>query len=70
MRYQAKNKHSRRLYSIATKLIHDAVERDARRWNCSKSWIQITALGAFYNIDVMSPYSEKVKHIKTRRKRA
>ena len=39
--------------------IKNAVEHDAIRWNCSKSWIIATALAAFYNIDIMKPYEIK-----------
>lgn len=33
----------------------NAIERDALRWDCSMSWIQATALAAFYNIDILKP---------------
>ncbi len=39
--------------------IKNAVERDAERWDCSRSWIIATALAAFYNIDIMKPYEVK-----------
>jgi predicted transcriptional regulator len=41
--------------------IKRAVERDARRWDCSRSWIIATALAAFYDIDIMAPYEVKKK---------
>ena len=41
--------------------VHHAVERDAMRWNCSKSWIIHTALAAFYGIDIIKPSDIKKK---------
>jgi hypothetical protein len=40
----------------AVKRLNDAIERDSIRWNCSKNWIMVTALGAFYGIEVINPF--------------
>jgi hypothetical protein len=41
--------------------IAEAVERDAIRWNCSRSWVRATALAAFYGIDIVAPYEVPVR---------
>ncbi len=62
MRIQPKSKRpKKRLDASILKEIREAVERDAIRWNCSKSWIVATALAAFYGIDIMKPYQDKRK---------
>lgn len=43
--------------------INEAIERDAMRWKCSKSWIIATALAAFYDIDMALPYEAKKKKV-------
>lgn len=49
------------MYPSVEKKIQDAVERDAIRWDASRSWIISTALAAFYGIDIMMPYEAKKK---------
>lgn len=60
MRYQPKSRIKKiREQSRINPSIYKAVERDAIRWNCSKSWIVATALAAFYDIDIIQPYEIK-----------
>lgn len=49
------------LPSYVHKKIREAVQRDAVRWNSSRSWIVATALAAFYDIDIIAPYESKKK---------
>lgn len=66
MRCQPRLKVKREpLPSCVIKSIREAVERDARRWECSRSWIIATALAAFYDIDIVQPFE-----VKKRKKRA
>ena len=41
--------------------LQSAIEGDAVRWKCSKSWIIVTALAAFYDIEVAAPFEVKKK---------
>lgn len=63
MRIQPRSagKTRRDLHPRVEKEIFKAVDRDAARWNCSRSWIIATALAAFYGIDIIKPYSNKRK---------
>jgi len=62
MKIQPRLKHPRRVIkSYPAKEIEAAVRRDVMRWNCSRSWIIATALAAFYNIDIITPYEVKKK---------
>jgi len=63
MRIQPRLKKGKReqVSSAVIEQIKRAVERDAIRWNCGKSWIIATALAAFYGIDIMQPYEVKKK---------
>lgn len=59
---QPRSKRPRKqISSKVIKEIEDAIERDAIRWRCSKSWIEHTALAAFYGIDIPLPYEKPVK---------
>ena len=57
MRIQPRLKKGTRdpLPSCVDPRVKAAVERDARRWECSRSWIIATALAAFYDIDIVKP---------------
>ncbi len=62
MNIQPRTKQKKhQLSSRAITEIQRAIERDAIRWNCSKSWIIATALAAFYEIDIVTPYETKKK---------
>ncbi len=52
-------KPRKKLKSSLVKELREAIERDAIRWDCSKSWIMATALAAFYGIDIIKPYENK-----------
>jgi len=51
----------------ANKEIQDCIKRDAIRWNCSQSWIIHTALAAFYDVDIITPFQNKRKNIALRK---
>lgn len=60
MRHQPRTRQRKhRVEAGAITAIRDAVERDAIRWGCSRSWIMATALAAFYGIEIAKPYEEK-----------
>lgn len=62
MKCQPRLKHKREpLPSCVQKELKLAIERDARRWDCSRSWIVACALAAFYDIDIIRPYEVKRK---------
>ena len=57
LRYLPRSRAPKFKHSLsAIKKLNDAIERDAIRWNCSKNWIMVTALGAFYGIEVINPF--------------
>jgi len=37
--------------------LREAIERDGLRFDCSHSWVIVTALGAFYGVDVVSAWA-------------
>lgn len=63
MRSQPRLKKGRRdpLPSCVDPRIRAAVQRDAMRWDCSRSWIIATALAAFYGVDIVIPQEAKPK---------
>jgi len=50
-------------YSYMPDELKDCVRRDSIRWKCSESWIVATALAAFYDVDLATPF-EKVNYNK------
>jgi hypothetical protein len=63
MNIQPRTKQKKhQISSRAITEIQHAVERDSIRWKCSKSWIIATALAAFYNIDIATPFEIKKKN--------
>lgn len=57
MRYLPRSRREKFRFSIkAIGKLKDAIERDSIRWDCSKNWIMVTALGAFYGIEVINPF--------------
>jgi hypothetical protein len=83
MRYLPRSRGEKFPFSIKTMgKLKDAIERDAIRWDCSKNWIMVTALGAFYGIEVINPFKlekadkkknkqpAKIYHMRDQRKRA
>lgn len=51
-------------HQLSTRAITEitrCIERDAIRWNSSKSWIIVSALAAFYDIDIAVPFEAKRK---------
>lgn len=70
MKIQPRTKQKKhQISSRAITQINDAISRDSIRWNCSKSWIITTALGAFYGIDVVKPY-EKMETYNLRKEKS
>lgn len=65
-RYQPRigYQHSTQIAAVTHDKIKEAVIRDSIRWNCSESWIIATALAAFYNIDIVTPFPQTKKKIK------
>lgn len=63
MKHQPRLKKGTRdpLPSCVDSRIRAAVQRDALRWNCSRSWIIATALSAFYEIDIPLPHEGRKK---------
>lgn len=55
MQIQPKAKGRKPVSARAGKQVREAVERDAVRWGCSKSWIIHTALAAFYGVEIATP---------------
>lgn len=68
MRNQPRLKKGTRdpLPSCVDPRVKAAVERDAIRWDCNKSWIVATALAAFYGVDIVKPFEvRKPRLLKT-----
>ena len=70
MRCQPRLKNGRGVYQTRDPLpscvdprVKAAVERDAIRWDCSRSWIVATALAAFYGVDIMKPFEVKKRKV-------
>lgn len=59
-----------RIYPYVPVELFDAIVRDGIRWDSSLSWIAVSAMCAFYGVEVETPMKSKVKGRKRGRNRS